>query len=246
MMKMKVLVIFKVGETFSDLSEQIGDFDQWIIDRIGPLQHSVIVVDPRGGDSLPESRDVAAAIVTGSHAMVTDRAPWSENLAAWFRSAIPQNIPVLGICYGHQLLAHALGGDVGFHPGGIELGTVSIRLTSCGREDPLLGGMPDEFLAQAVHRQSVLRLPEGAVLLASNAFEPHHAFRVGDSAWGVQFHPEFSPEAMVGYVRELTEASKAGVPAPEVLPGKVFATDHAASILPKFANLVRERIRLRK
>lgn len=246
MMDKKPLVIFKVGETFDSLSVKLGDFDQWIVDRIGPLPIPITVIDPRREGVLPNCRDIAAAIVTGSHAMVTDREPWSESLAAWLRSATVRDIPVLGICYGHQLLAHALGGDVGFHPDGIELGTVSIRLTKCGHEDALLGGMPHEFLAQVVHRQSVLRLPEGGVLLASNAFEPHHAFRVGDSAWGVQFHPEFSLAAMLGYIRELSEAPKAGVPAPEGPPGKARATDDAASILPKFANLVKERMSLRK
>lgn len=246
MVKIKSLVIFKVGETFSCLAERLGDFDDWIIDQIESLPFHVSVIDPRKGDNFPDLLEVAGAIVTGSHAMVSDRAPWSEKLATWLRSATAEEIPVLGICYGHQLLAHALGGEVGFHPSGIELGTVSIELTQCAKDDALFGGLPDKFPAQVVHRQTVLALPDGAVLLAGNAFEPHHAFRVGNSAWGVQFHPEFSTEAMSGYIDEIIKVSNAEVLAPAGFSGIVGATADSASILPRFANLVEERWSFRK
>lgn len=244
-MKLKSLVIFKVGDTFSCLSEEIGDFDEWIVGRL-EWPFDVSVIDPRKGDDLPDPLEVAGAIVTGSHAMVSDRLPWSEKLAAWLRSATAEEIPVLGICYGHQLLAHALGGDVGFHPNGIELGTVAIELKKCARDDPLFGGLPDKFPAQVVHRQTVLRLPDGAVLLAGNAFEPHQAFRVGNSVWGVQFHPEFSMEAMSGYIDALIKVSNAVILDAEGYSGMVGATADAASILLRFANLVQERRSFRK
>lgn len=234
---MKPLVIFKVGETFSVLSREIGDFDQWIMTGIGSRAVPVTVFDPRTMGVLPDISDVAGAIITGSHGMVTDQAPWSESLAAWLRSAVSHNVPVLGICYGHQLLAHALGGEVGYHPDGIELGTVSVRLTDAARLDPLFQGLPDEFAAQVVHRQSVRRLPPGAVLLGGNAFEPHQAFRVGDTAWGVQFHPEFSSIAMSGYIEELARRSELEQMASESVLNNVLATDDAGTILSKFADL---------
>jgi GMP synthase (glutamine-hydrolysing) len=236
---MKSLVIFKVGETFSDLSRQIGDFDEWIVNGVGSIPIPVAVIDPRMDAQLPANADVAGAIVTGSHSMVTDREPWSESLAAWLRSAVSDNIPVLGICYGHQLLAHALGGEVAHHPGGMEIGTVPVRLNESAKSDALFGGMPQEFAAQVVHRQSVRRLPEGAVLLGGNTFEPHHAFRVGDTAWGIQFHPEFSTTAMSGYIEEVAKnPKKADL---KSLQEKVTPTDQAASVLPRFANLVVQR-----
>ncbi|QAU33888.1 glutamine amidotransferase [Janthinobacterium sp. 17J80-10] len=234
---MKPLVIFKVGETFSGLSRQIGDFEHWIMNGIGSAAIPVTVLDPRTAGALPDISDVAGAIITGSHGMVTDQAPWSESLAAWLRSAVSHNVPVLGICYGHQLLAHALGGEVSYHPEGIELGTVSVRLTDAARLDSLFQGLPDEFGAQVVHRQSVRKLPPGAVLLGGNAFEPHQAFRVGDAAWGVQFHPEFSSVAMSGYIDELGRRSDLEPMASKSLLKNVLATDDAASLLPKFAEL---------
>lgn len=238
---MKRLVIFKVGETFNALAHQIGDFDKWIMNGIGAQPIAVSVFDPRKTEAFPNMSDVEGAIITGSHSMVTEQAPWSEKLAVWLRAAVSQNVPVLGICYGHQLLAHALGGDVDYHPDGIELGTVSVELNDTARFDPLFESLPQEFAAHVVHRQTVRRLPPGAVLLGGNAFDPHHAFRVGDTAWGVQFHPEFSSTAMSGYIEELARRSELEDTVSKSLLRNVLDTDEAASILPKFADLVSRR-----
>src|SRR3546814_6485680 len=93
--------------------------------------------------------------------------------------------------YGHQLLAHALGGEVGDNPNGRKMGTVAVDLLPAAADDPLFTGLPDRFLAQATHQQSVLRAPEGATVLARSDHDDCHAFRWGEAAWGVQFHPEF-------------------------------------------------------
>lgn len=225
---MKPLAILRLGQTHDDIAAELGDFDQWIIDGLGRRDLSVTVIDPRQGDELPAPQELAGVVMTGSHSMVTDHEPWSEAVAAWLRTAVAAELPVLGICYGHQLLAHALGGEVGYHPGGIELGTVPVALTAAAAEDPLFADLPPRFDAQAAHRQSVRRLPDGAVVLGANAFEAHHAVRFAPHAWGVQFHPEFSAAATQAYVR---------ASAPEVPPA-VASTPVAASVLPRFARLV--------
>lgn len=234
----KPLVIIKAGNSYPGLIEQFGDFEHWIIDRLGALLPPVTVVDPRSGQDLPELTELSGAIITGSHCMVTDQEPWSEKLAAWLHTAVLANLPILGICYGHQLLAHALGGEVGYHPDGLEIGTVAIQLTSAGKADALFYGMPDEFMAQVVHRQSILKLPQDAVLLAGNAFEPNHAFRIGSSAWGVQFHPEFSPEVMSGYIGELKKLPKSLGQAYDSILAEVSSTDEADLILKRFTAFV--------
>lgn len=225
------LVIVKVGSSFPELAREMGDFEDWIAAGLGI---PVVIVDPRVGD-LPER--VAGAIVTGSHAMVTDRADWSERTAVWLAGLVSKQVPVLGICYGHQLLADALGGEVIYHPGGMEIGTVGVELLPEARADRLFRHLPDSFPAQVIHGQSVRRLPKGAVHLAANSFEPHHAFRVGPCAWGVQFHPEFDDCAMRGYVdhmaAELTDA--------QAIAAAIRPTPESASLLPAFAAIVAER-----
>src|SRR5690606_16411354 len=141
-------------------------------------------------------------------------------------------------CYGHQLLAHALGGEVANHPVGLEIGTVSVTLNEQAKSDALLGALPATFPAQVVHRQSVRKLPPGAVLLGGTEFEPHQAYRVGNCAWGLQFHPEFSPEAMAAYVERMSKQGRvAGQPAEKVLDN-IRATEHATEVLKKFGELV--------
>ena len=81
------------------------------------------------GEALPDPRSVRAVVVTGSAAMVTSREPWSERTAAWLCETVEVKTPVLGICYGHQLLAHALGGRVEDNPQGRHIGTVDVTLT---------------------------------------------------------------------------------------------------------------------
>lgn len=226
----KPLLILKVGSTHPHIAAELQDFEHWIQAGLQDPALPVTVVDPREGQALPAQADIAGVVVTGSHSMVSDREPWSEAAAAWLRDAVAAEVPVLGICYGHQLLAHALGGEVGYHPQGIELGTVPVTLSAAAQSDPLFAGLPTQFDAQAAHRQSVRRLPEGATLLAGNNFEPHHAFRFSSRAWGVQFHPEFGEAATHAYLATLNG---------DVPEGAVRPTDVAASVLPRFARIVR-------
>ncbi|WP_295987685.1 glutamine amidotransferase [uncultured Variovorax sp.] len=233
------LVIVKLGSTFEALRQQQGgDFEHWIADRLGAHALPLLVIDPRRGDALPDPADVAGVVVTGSHAMVSHREPWSEATAAWLAQLVARDTPVLGICYGHQLLAHALGGEAGDHPQGAEVGTVTVTLEPAAADDALLQGLPKQFPAHAVHWQSALRLPEGAVPLARNGHEPVHAFRAGRHAWGVQFHPEFNADAMRGYIEMLSgELAAKGVDSAALREG-VVDTDAAASLLGRFARIV--------
>lgn len=171
------------------------------VDGIGLPAESARVIDVPAGDSLPDPGEAAGVVLTGAAPMVTDKLPWSERAARWLRPAVETGMPVLGVCYGHQLLAYSLGGRVADNPNGRELGTVEVQLLEPSGSDPLLGGLEPPLVVQASHLQSVVRLPGGAVRLARNDHDEHHAFRFGPRAWGVQFHPEFPPE-MVAWIAE--------------------------------------------
>jgi GMP synthase (glutamine-hydrolysing) len=233
---MKPVLIVKVGDTHSGIAASLGDFEDWVRAGLGPTPAPIEVVDPRPGASLPSPDRIAGAIVTGSHSMVTDREPWNARLAEWLVAMVDREVPLLAICYGHQALADALGGEVGDLPGGVEVGTVDVERTSEAAGDPLLGDLPDAFPAQMAHRQGVRRLPPGVVLLARTGREPHAAFRVGRCAWGVQFHPEFSAEAARGYVLAVAGRPGSGIDAGTLL-ARVAPTPLAAGVLATFARL---------
>ena len=237
---MKNVLIIKTGDTLAGLLNHWGDFDQFIQRQLANPDLAIQVVNVHRDEPLPEPATLAAVIITGSPAMVTDRAPWSERTADWLRQAAGYPLPILGICYGHQLLAHAFGGVVGNHPHGTEVGSVDIWQTPTARQDPLFSVLPRQFIGHVTHTQSVLTLPPGARLLAHNDYEPHQAFVLGEQIWGVQFHPEFNQEITRHYIVAQQEAlERQGRDVPQ-LYADVQEHPYGQQLLQRFAQLVHQ------
>lgn len=233
-------LIVQTGSTFPELRARRGDFPDWFRVGLGLASAAVDVVRADAGEPLPTRDAHAGVIVTGSPAMVSERARWSEDTAAWLRDRIDAGTPVLGVCYGHQLMAHALGGRVDYHPSGREIGTVAIERLPQAMDDVLLAAAPEQFPAHASHQQSVLELPRGAVTLARSAHDPHHAVRYAPNAWGLQFHPEFSVEIMRGYLHRGPRARHGDCPAQCCMQREQLPTPHARRLLRRFRALALE------
>jgi len=234
-MNKNAVLILKTGETLSTLRAQGEDFEDWIRAGLGLPSLRAPVVNVYRGDALPDPAVLAGVVITGSPAMLTDAAPWNETASVWLRAALACGVPLLGICYGHQLLAQACGGYVDYHPAGREIGTVPVRLTAAARDDELLADLPAHFSAHVTHSQAVLRLPPSAVLLGASAHDAHQAFRVGDRAWGVQFHPEFTAAVMRTYVQERRAVLRQEGFDVEALLRDIGETPAARSVLRRFA-----------
>ena len=231
-------LILETGQPVTSMRRH-GRFPHWIRVAAGLERDAAVVVDVEHGEALPAAAGFAGVMVTGSGAMVTERRGWSERSAAWLRDAAHAGVPLFGICYGHQLLAHALGGEVGDNPNGREMGTIDLELHPHAADDPLFGGLPMQFPAQATHLQSVLRAPAGATVLAKSAQDACHAFRWGKHAWGVQFHPEFSALHMRGYVQAKEEALAHEGRCSRRLSREVSAAPHARRVLRRFVRHAR-------
>ena len=199
---MKKLYIIKCGSTFENPN---GDFEDWIIEKLEKKDLNISTIDVQKNQTLPKPDKNDAIIITGSHSMVTDEESWSIELENWLPKIIEEEIPLLAICYGHQLLAKCLGGVSGYHKNGIEIGTVDIFLEDFAKDDELFSNLPNSFKAHTVHSQTVLELPKNATRLAFNNHDINHAYRVGSKAWGVQFHPEFDVDAMNLYINEVSK-----------------------------------------
>lgn len=187
---MKKLLIIKTGSSDQAVINNCGDCDVRIARSIGILNENIDVISVYKNTVPILSDDIAGVIITGSPAMVTNLEPWGVATSQWLKQVIKKNIPILGICFGHQLLAHIFGGSVDYHELGEEKGVVEISLTEAGKKDSLLGVLPERFSAYASHLQTVTRLPQNAVVLAQNDFESTHALKFKKNVWGVQFHPE--------------------------------------------------------
>ena len=185
---------------------------------------------------LPSTYDYDGAVITGSRASVYWDEPWIESLLTWVETAVDRGLPALGVCYGHQVLAEALGGQVE-DMGEYEIGYRTVE----HRGGELFEGIDDSFTVFTTHSDSVVELPPDAELLAENDYGVH-AFRM-DHAWGVQFHPEYDPQT----AEEVTRGKDDQLPAERIdsvvagiTPEAYDAACEAKQLFDNFVGYVRE------
>jgi GMP synthase (glutamine-hydrolysing) len=233
---MKLLIV-QTGVAAPEVLQRHGDFPEWFRRGLGLTQRDIACVRVDNGGALPAPDSVAAVVVTGSAAMVPERLDWSERTAAWLRRAIALEVPTLGVCYGHQLLAHALGGRVDYNPRGREIGTVQIERLAASADDELVSTLPQNFSAHATHLQSVVQLPKAAVVLARSALDDCQLVRFAPRVWGAQFHPEFGMQEMRGYLRARSEAIDYEGLDTQALLRAVRSCPDARALLRRFARI---------
>jgi GMP synthase (glutamine-hydrolysing) len=167
---------------------------------------------PYRGEPLPPWEEIDGLVVMGGPMGVSDTSehPYLKPETELIAAMVHAGQPVLGVCLGAQLLAHSLGANV--YPGErAEIGFGSVSLTPAGRNDPVLGSLGTETLPVVHWHQDTFDLPDDALWLARSALYPHQAFRVGEHAYGLQFHLEVN--------RELARAWR------QYLPGEVALPD---------------------
>jgi GMP synthase (glutamine-hydrolysing) len=150
------------------------------------------VVEVTGAD-VPAAPDGFDAVVLLGGGFLPDddaHAPWLPAERALARRAVTDGVPLLGICLGAQVLAAVAGGVVQGHHGRPERGSCRVSLRREAETDALFAGLPAEFRVIQNHKDQITELPSGVVRLAESEACPVQAFRVGERAWGVQFHPE--------------------------------------------------------
>lgn len=173
----------------------------WLAERW--VERGLAVDTVRGdlGDTVPDRVTHDAVVVLGGamNAYEDDAFAWLAPTKALLRNTVADGIPTLGVCLGHQLLAVALGGEVVLNPSGRTSGLVPLSLTAAGESDALLAGLGGR---DVVHYNGdvVSRLPEGAHSLATAPDGSVQAARFGPRVWGVQFHPETTPEIFKGWM----------------------------------------------
>lgn len=229
---MRVLVV-QAG-SYSGPRARLGDYDAWFSELLREAGADAAIW--RARDEPPPADRPAAAVITGSSASMTRTEPWIERLCDWARSMEARGVPLLGVCFGHQMLAQAFGGRVERHPAGREVGTIELELTELGAADPLFEGVPRRFRANATHGDHVAALPPGARVLARNALVPVQAFALGPRVRGVQFHPEYTAERLRAYALDNAAflEKEAGPCAAERVLETAADTPEARSILANF------------
>ncbi len=191
--------ILMAGRTLATIRERRGDFDSWFQER-PEVKANYRVHFLFDGDTMPVPADSDGWIITGSSDSVNDDLPWLPAAKDGIARAVDDGHPVLGVCFGHQLLAASTGGRVGLNPEGWELGSATVTLTKAGTASHLFQGMGRRFPVYQTHREVVTNLPPGTQVLATNDIGLQ-AFQLDGLVFGVQFHPEFTEEIARMYVR---------------------------------------------
>ncbi len=148
-------------------------------------------------DPLPFSREIGGVIVGGSSASAYEKEGWIEGLKEFLGMLYDRGIPLLGICFGHQVLAEALGGKTESNKLGREFGFATVRLTADGEREPLFRGIPSEFSIAQSHGDVVSQLPSSTAILAGNGMSPYQAVKHNRTTFGVQFHPELGVDIIL-------------------------------------------------
>lgn len=235
---MKYLYILKVGETFPRTKQKYNDFDTWTARFIKKSKNNIKTVDILNNEKLPNLNSAKGFIITGSHYMVTQELCWSIKVEKYIKKISQYNIPLLGICYGHQLIAKALGGKSDFNKKGKEIGVVKIKTSIYNCKDPILKDFPMKFFAYETHYQTVIKLPYKAKVLAKNQKESHQVVRYKSNIWGVQFHPEFDINIMREYIfHQKDTLIKLGFNINSLL-NRLISCDLSSKILVNFDNII--------
>lgn len=218
-MKKKILVV-KTGSTDPAAAEKFGDYDERFVRILAEHGIDSSVASVCTGELLPQNpSQFAGIILTGSRANVYDCEPWMERTAQWTLDAAEQQVPVLAVCFGHQLLAHFGGGTVEPNAKGVEFGSHAIELTEAGLQDPLFSGIEQQSTVQQYHYDVITQLPEGAIQLATNDHTEYQAYALGDYIRGIQWHPEITD----AFVQALWESIE--------LEGPIQKSEHGTRII---------------
>lgn len=231
------VLLIQVGTAPDTLKTEHGDLPVWFSRAMALTSDAIQVVKVFKGEPLPEPDPGRVAVITGSWHMVTDKLAWSEETARWIRRAVAVDMPLFGVCYGHQLMAYALGGVVDYHPQGREMGCLEINLTKAGADDPLTGGLSQGFMAHLTHMQTVTQLPAGAQSLASSPHDKNQIIRYGAKAVSTQFHPEFTPGIAASLIHLRTETLLSEGRDPAAMHSALTDAADARELLKTFVSL---------
>lgn len=186
------LLLYRNGPTAPQVVADVGDYFEWFTRVIG--DRAEVIAHWAQSEPRPplQSSGFDGVVLTGSPLSLVEPAPWMDEASEFTRQTAAAGIPVLGVCFGHQLLGYAWGGRVRVNPRGWEAGTHEVELTPAGRTDPLFQGIPDRLQVNQSHRDEVSDLGPETIRLAGSEHSENQAIGIGEHVRGVQFHPEMN------------------------------------------------------
>lgn len=192
----KRFAVLEAGTANPRAYERLGGYGDMFIRLLAEPGESWDVHDVEHGRFPADPGLYAGFVITGSRYSVYDDVPWIRELETCVRRIQEAGSRLLGVCFGHQVIARALGGEVDLNPAGWDAGVRPVRLTDAGRAHPLLRGAHNPIHILEVHKDRVSRLPPGAEHLAFSERTPFEMFSIGSSVFSLQGHPEYDAEVV--------------------------------------------------
>jgi GMP synthase (glutamine-hydrolysing) len=199
------ICLYVVGSPPTPVEAEFGDFEGMFRRLLARAPVTAEAFAGAGGDLPPDLDRYAGFVITGSPASLAAPEPWMDAGVDLVRWALRREVPLLGVCFGHQLIGAALGSSVIVNPAGWELSTYDVDVLPAGGDDPLFDGVPVRFPVNLCHRDIVdhaaLPADREVRVLAATGKSPVQAIAVGTALRGVQFHPEFDAAVTRAYLR---------------------------------------------
>lgn len=214
--------ILRTGAPPGDLEARFGPYEDMFARLLGP-GFSIKAYDVPAGELPPSPGAHPAFLVTGSPAGVYEPLPWIAPLLAFLGRAKGRS-KLVGICFGHQAMAEALGGRVEKSERGWAVGLQDYELVA--RADWMGPDPPERIAVPVSHQDRVTIAPPGATVLAHSAFSPFGMLAWDDDALSMQFHPEFEP----AYAKALIEHRRPRLPAPDAAIASLERADDRALV----------------
>ena len=186
---MKKIVILSAGPGLPEIINEYGHSSDWIPEILSSYNLKFDIRNVYEND-FGDIDNVDSWIITGSKYSVYDDIEWIRLIKPFIAEITKTNKPILGICFGHQLLADVLGGDVQKNPRGWELGSYNVLLTKTGMKDPLFEGIDDDEIFYESHQDAVTKLPTGSIPLA-NTFKSNQSFVYSKNIYAFNFIQNF-------------------------------------------------------
>ena len=204
--------ILMTGHAVPEIAARHGDYDAMFARLLAGHGFEFASYDVED-NVLPDSpRECDGWLITGSKHAVYEDHPWIAPLEAFIREVAQSAQPMIGICFGHQIIAQALGGEVVKYPGGWSVGLKTYEIES------------ERLTLVAWHQDQVVSCPEGAEVIGHSAFCANAALRYGTRMLTIQPHPEFPPAVLADLIRlrgrgvvpeALLEEAQAGLDTPD-------------------------------
>ncbi len=209
---MQKIAILRTDAVLEQFQPEFGDYPQMFTDLLLRLVPDLDIVSYDVRRALPERMDCDAYLITGSRHSVYDDLPWIKALVRFLQEVLAAGKKVIGICFGHQLMAHFFGGRVGPSENGWGVGLQTSQVTP---QSWMEGRAPESVGLLASHKDQVLIPPPGAEVFLHSEFCPIGGFTLGQQIVTVQGHPEFSG----GYARALMRHRREIIGEPVFLEG---------------------------